>query len=73
MSRRAIARPAIRRVVSADCPGLERLALVADRRDLVPVGEALRGYVTGWASVRNPDDRLQPDSRSGHRPSVRPP
>ena len=31
MSRRAIARPAIRRVVAAASPGLERLALLPDR------------------------------------------
>ena len=41
ISRRAIARPASRRVTSSSPPGLERLALGADGRDLVPVGEAL--------------------------------
>ena len=41
MSRRAIARPAIRRARLRRLARLERLALVPDRGDLVPVGEAL--------------------------------
>ena len=53
-------------------PGLERLALVPDRRDLVPVGEALRGYVRGG-------HRLEPGrpAEAGHlapaQAGVRPP
>ena len=53
-------------------PGLERLALVPDRRDLVPVGEALRGCVRGG-------HRLEPGrpAEAGHlapaQAGVRPP
>ena len=54
-------------------PGLERLALVPDRRDLVPVGEALRGCGLGWASVWNPDDRLKPVAVAPAQAGVRPP
>ena len=42
MSRRAMTRPASRRVVVALGLGLERVGLGADRCDLVPVGEAFR-------------------------------
>ena len=45
MSRRAITRPASRRVSAPSAPGLERVRLGADGGDLVAVGEALRRVV----------------------------